>query len=97
MAGQLNSFVQKFYSLWQAGNDARLNLECHAGKAQIHLQLNLHLQPQPQHQPRHHPPPPPQQPRRHLGPSHITWIRSSPPCTRFIVKGLGGGQPICRL
>ena len=35
------------YSLWQAGNDARLNLECLAGKAQIHLQLNLHLQPQP--------------------------------------------------
>jgi hypothetical protein len=23
MAGQLNSFVQKFYSLWKAGNDAR--------------------------------------------------------------------------
>jgi hypothetical protein len=37
MAGQLNSFVQKFYSLWNTGNDARLNLECHAGKAQFHL------------------------------------------------------------
>ena len=71
MAGQLNSFVQKFYNLWNTGNDACLNLECHAGKAQIHLQLNLHLQPQPQHQPRHHPPPPPQQPRRHLGPSQL--------------------------
>jgi hypothetical protein len=57
----------QFYSLWQAGNDARLNLECHAGKAQIHLQLHLHLQPQPHH----HPPPPPQQPRLHLGPSQL--------------------------
>ena len=73
MAGQLNSFVQKFYNLWNTGNDACLNLECHAGKAQIHLQLNLQLQPQPQpqHQPRHHPPPPPQQPHRHLGPSQL--------------------------
>jgi hypothetical protein len=52
MAGQLNSFVKKDYSLWQAGNDARLNLECHAGKAQIHLQLNLQLQPHLQPQPR---------------------------------------------
>ena len=67
MAGQLNSFVQKFYSLWNTGNDACLNLECHAGKAQIHLQLNLQLQPQQRQQP----PPPPQQPRRHLGPSQL--------------------------
>jgi hypothetical protein len=41
MAGQLNSFVKKFNSLWQAGNNARLNIECHAGNAQIHLQLNF--------------------------------------------------------
>ena len=68
MAGQLNSFVQKFYSLWRTGNDACLNLECHAGKAQIHLQLNLQLQPQQRQQP---PPPPPQQPRRYLGPSQL--------------------------
>jgi hypothetical protein len=71
MAGQLNSFVQKFYSLWQAGNDARLNLECHAGKAQIHLQLNNHLQPHLQPQPCHQPPSPPQQPRCHLEPSQL--------------------------
>jgi hypothetical protein len=59
MAGQLNRFFQKFYSLLQAGNDARLNVECHAGNAQIHLRLNLHHQPhlQPQHQPRHQPSP----------------------------------------
>ena len=44
MAGQLNSFLQKFYSIWQAGNGGRLNVECHAGKTQIHLQFNLHLQ-----------------------------------------------------
>ena len=67
MAGQLNSFAQKFYTLWNNGNDACLNLECHAGKAQIHLQLNLQLQPQQRQQP----PPPPQQPRRHLGPSQL--------------------------
>ena len=71
MAGQLNSFVQNFYSLWNTGNDACLNLECHAGKAQIHLQLNLQLQPHLQPQQRQQPPPPPQQPRRHLGPSQL--------------------------
>jgi hypothetical protein len=54
MTGQLNSFVQKFDTLWNNGNDACLNLECHAGKAQIHLQLNLQLQPQQCQQP---PPP----------------------------------------
>ena len=77
MAAQLSSFVQKFCSLWQAGNDGRLNIECHAGKAQIHLQLSLHHPPhhphhQPQHQPHHQPTPPPQhQPRRHPGPSRL--------------------------
>jgi hypothetical protein len=65
MAGQLNSFVPKFYSLWKTGNDAHLSLECHAGKAQIHLQLNLPPQQ------RRQPPSPPQQPRRHLGPSQL--------------------------
>jgi hypothetical protein len=70
MAGQLNSFVQKFYSLWRTGNDACLNLECHTGKSQIHLQLNLQLQPhlQPQHRQQSSPP---QQPRRHLVPSQL--------------------------
>ena len=48
MAEQLSSFLRKFCSLWQAGNDARLNLECHAGQARIHLQLNLHPPPPPQ-------------------------------------------------
>ena len=45
MAGQLCSFVQKFYSLWQARNNARLHIECHTGNAKIHLQLNLHHPP----------------------------------------------------
>ena len=71
MAGQLNSFVHKFYSLWNTGNDACLNLECHAGIAKIHLQLNLQLQPHLQPQQHQRPPPPPQQPRRHLGPSQL--------------------------
>jgi hypothetical protein len=71
MAGQLNSFVHKFYTLWNTGNDACLNLECHAGIAKIHLQLNLQLQPHLQPQQRQQPPPPPQQPRRHLGPSQL--------------------------
>ena len=43
MADQLNSFVKKFYSLWQAGNDACLNFKCHAGQAQIYLQLNVKI------------------------------------------------------
>ena len=36
-----------FQTYWQAGLDARLNLECHAGKVWMHLQVQLN-----------HPPPP---------------------------------------
>ena len=62
MAEQLDSFVNKFRSLWQAGNNARLSIECHAGQARVHLQLDL---PPP-------PPPPPQQQRpRRSGPSRF--------------------------
>jgi hypothetical protein len=71
MDGQLNSFVQKCYSLWNTGNDACFNLECHAGKAQIHLQLHLQLQPHLQPQQRQQPHPPPSTTRRHLGPSQL--------------------------
>ena len=49
MADQLRNCFDKFQSIWQAGNNARLHLECHAGQVWIHLQLHL-VQP---------PPPPP--------------------------------------
>ena len=32
---------KNFQHLWQAGKDARLNLECRAGQVWIHLQVNL--------------------------------------------------------
>ena len=44
----------QFQTYWQAGTDARLNLECHAGKVWMTLQINLH-----------HPPPPPPLHRQH--------------------------------
>ena len=44
----------QFQTYWRAGTDARLNLECHAGKVWMTLQINLH-----------HPPPPPPLHRQH--------------------------------
>ena len=57
MADQLKNCFDKFQSIWQAGNDARLHLECHAGQVWVHLQLHLV----------HHPPPQRKQP----GPSRL--------------------------
>ena len=48
MAAEL---FKQFQIYWQAGIDARLNLECHAGKVWMNLQINLP-----------HPPPPPPPP-----------------------------------
>ena len=39
---------KKFQKIWQAGKDARFNLECHAGQAWVHLYVYL---PQPHPQP----------------------------------------------
>ena len=61
MADQLSNFLMKFCHEWQAGADARLVLECHAGKAWINI-----------HQPLGHPPPPPPKPHpRRPGPSRL--------------------------
>ena len=61
MADQLSNFLMKFRHEWQAGTDARLVLECHAGKAWINI-----------HQPLGHPPPPPPKPHpRRPGPSRL--------------------------
>ena len=47
MADQLKNCFDKFQSIWQAGNDARLHLECHAGQVWVHLQIHP-VQPHPQ-------------------------------------------------
>ena len=61
MADPLSNFLMKFRQEWQAGTDACLVIECHAGKAWIHL-----------HQPLgHHPPPPPRHHPRQPGPSRL--------------------------
>ena len=57
----------KFQSLWQAGTDARLSLECHAGEAWMNLQVHLSRPPPPHPLHKQHPPPPfnrQQQPRK---------------------------------
>ena len=56
MAEEANNFFLKFKHLWQAGMDASLVFECHAGKAWFNLRLHTPYEPPPQ---QHH-----QQPRR---------------------------------
>ena len=48
---------KQFQIYWQAGTDARLHLECHAGKVWMNLQIHLN-----------HPPPPPPPQRHHQQP-----------------------------
>ena len=63
MADQLSNFLRKFQEVWQAGKDARLFLECHAGQAVLNLHVRLE-----------HPLPPPQQHHHHHrrpGPSRL--------------------------
>ena len=53
MAGifELNSFVNKFVNLWQAGRSASLKLDSQAGQASVtlHLDLGQSVPPQFQH------------------------------------------------
>ena len=51
----------KFQELWRAGTNARLSIECHAGKAWINLHVQLDQPPGPQ----------PQQHQRRQGPSRV--------------------------
>ena len=60
MSDPLSIFINKFRSVWQAGTDARLFIECHAGQAWVSLHHHI---------PR--PPPPLKQPPRHPGPSRL--------------------------
>ena len=60
---EAKQFFQKFQNLWQAGTDARLSLECHAGQVWLNLQVHLLHQPSPSEQHR--------QPTRRQGPSRL--------------------------
>ena len=60
MTDQIANFLSKFCKEWQAGTDARLYVECHAGQAWVSL-----------HQPLGHLPPPPSSSRRPPGPSRL--------------------------
>ena len=60
MCDQLNTFLAKFCKVWQAGTDARLLIECHAG--QVWVSLHQHIL---------HPPAPPQKHPRRPGPSRL--------------------------
>ena len=51
----------KFQELWRAVTNARLSIECHAGKAWINLNVQLDQPPGPQ----------PQQHQRRQGPSRV--------------------------
>ena len=43
----------KFQELWRAGTNARLSIECHAGKAWINLYVQPNQSPGPQYQQHH--------------------------------------------
>ena len=46
---ELDTFVQKFHQLWNAGLNAHLDLDCHAGVAWVGLRLQLGHSPGPSH------------------------------------------------
>ena len=46
---ELDTFVQKFHQLWNAGLNAHLDLDCHAGVAWVGLRLQLGHPPGPKH------------------------------------------------
>ena len=52
---EIDTFVKKFYQLWNAGHTAHLNVDTHAGKAWVGLRVQLGHAPGPLH---HHPHPP---------------------------------------
>ena len=60
----MDSFVIKFKHLWNAGHDATLKVETHAGEAFVTLQVGLGRPPPPPYHPvpQHHP-------RHHIGPA----------------------------
>ena len=42
---ELNSFILKFKHLWRSGQDAHLDMECHAGQAWVGIQVRLGHEP----------------------------------------------------
>ena len=52
MTETLDNLLKSFQETWQAGKDARLFLECHAGQVWTNLQLRISHPPPPKH---HHP------------------------------------------
>ena len=57
---EIKELFHKFQDLWQAGSDACLNLECHAGQVWMKFQVKLC-----------HPPPPKHRPSSRQGPSRL--------------------------
>ena len=47
---ELHTFFQKFNQLWNAGLNAHLDLDCHAGQAWVGLRVQLGQEPGPLHQ-----------------------------------------------
>ena len=47
---ELDTFIQKFYQLWNAGQTAHLDVDTHAGKAWVGLRVQLGQAPGPLHQ-----------------------------------------------
>ena len=54
---EATELFSKFQHIWQAGTDARLSLECHAGQVRLNLQVHLLHPPQQHHPPRQGPSP----------------------------------------
>jgi hypothetical protein len=46
---ELDTFIQKFYQLWNAGHTAHLDVDTHAGKAWVGLRVQLGHAPGPLH------------------------------------------------
>ena len=44
---EASELFEKFQEFWRAGKDARLSMECYAGKAWLSLHVHVHQQPPP--------------------------------------------------
>ena len=63
---EIDTFVRKFHQLWNAGLNAHLDLDCHAGVAYVGLRLQLGHAPGPPHYESQ----PQQNPRKYYSPSY---------------------------
>ena len=53
-ATEIDTFIRKFYQLWNSGHTAHLDIDACAGKAWVGLRLHLDHVPGQQHQPAYH-------------------------------------------